>query len=146
MTEKSHNTEKKISVLGLLSIIFGGLSMVPLMGILSFPGLVLGVIGLVRKGGTLAIVGTVLSCVGVATSPTLWAMVGCTFNPSACEEMAEEVKVKHAARTAELKKKIKLLERQQTEADKAEEKLEAVTEKFQDLEEKSNQALETPAF
>ena len=81
-----NNSEKSISVLGLLSTIFGSLSIVPFLGIFSVVGLILGIISLIKKGGTLAIIGTALSVVGVSTSPSLWALVICSFNSETCTQ------------------------------------------------------------
>ena len=79
-------TEKKTPIFGILSTIFGAVSIIPIpmFGFLSLIGLPFGVIGLFRKETTLAIIGTVLSVVGVATSPVMWATVGCMLNSESC--------------------------------------------------------------
>lgn len=74
---------KSTPVLGILSIVFGGISMVPLLGIVSPIGLVLGIIALVKKQRITGVIGTSISTLGIATSPLLWALVLCTANPSA---------------------------------------------------------------
>lgn len=117
-TEK--NNQKNISVLGLLSTIFGGLSLVPFLGIFSVPGLILGIIGLIKKGGTLAIVGTALSAVGVATSPTLWAIAICSVDPQSCEQTVENKLESAESRLKKAKEEVR----------DAQEEIEAVEEKL----------------
>jgi hypothetical protein len=73
---------KQTPVLGILSIVFGGISMIPLLGIVSPIGLILGIIALVKRQKITGIIGTSVSVLGVATSPILWALVVCSINPS----------------------------------------------------------------
>ena len=78
-------TEDKKPILGILSTIFGGISMVPFLGIVSPLGLILGVIGLWKDSKKLmSIIGTCISILGVVTSPILWAAVSCTLNSESC--------------------------------------------------------------
>lgn len=72
---------KSTPVLGILSIVFGGISMLPLLGIVSPLGVILGIIALVKKQKITGVIGTSISVVGVATSPLLWALVLCLLNP-----------------------------------------------------------------
>lgn len=84
--------ENKKQVFGILSTIFGGLSMLPFLGIISPLGLLLGIMGLRRDGKKLmSIIGTSLSVLGVFTSPLLWAAIAgiwasavCIISPSSC--------------------------------------------------------------
>lgn len=80
---------QKTPVLGILSIVFGAVSLLPLVGIISPVGFVLGVIGILRGQRITGLIGTALSLVGMATSPILWAVVTglafkamCGINPS----------------------------------------------------------------
>lgn len=89
--ENSNVTVEQMSkttpVLGILSIVFGGLSMLPLLGIVSPIGLILGIVALVKKQKITGVIGTSISVLGVVTSPILWALVTCTVNPDseACQ-------------------------------------------------------------
>jgi hypothetical protein len=94
MADNNTNSEKKTPVLGILSTIAGGISLIPFLGVVSPVGLILGVIGLVKETPKLmSIIGTSLSVLGVATSPILWALVACTFDSAQCETDAKETPV-----------------------------------------------------
>jgi hypothetical protein len=60
-------------ILGILSIVLGGISLIPFFGVFALIGLILGVLGIVKKQYSTAIIGTVVSVVGIATSPIVWA-------------------------------------------------------------------------
>ena len=84
-------TEDKKPILGILSTIFGGISMVPFLGIVSPLGLILGVIGLWKDSKKLmSIIGTSISVVGILTSPTLWVAVSCTLDSESCVVQDED--------------------------------------------------------
>lgn len=73
---------KSTPVLGILSIVFAGISLLPFLGVVSPIGLILGIIALVKKQKITGVIGTSISALGIATSPILWALVVCTINPS----------------------------------------------------------------
>lgn len=84
-TTQAQPVEDKKPILGILSTIFGGISMVPLLGLVSPIGLLLGVIGLWKDSKKLmSIIGTCISILGVATSPTLWVTVSCVLGSESC--------------------------------------------------------------
>ncbi len=71
-------------VFGILSIVFAVLSFIPMVGVVSILGLIFGIIGIFKEAkNTLSIIGTVLSAAGAITSPILWALIVCSFNPEA---------------------------------------------------------------
>jgi hypothetical protein len=71
---------KESKALGILSIVIGGISLAPFLGVVSVVGLVLGVIGLIKSTEKLLpIIGTAISTVGVLTSPSLWFLMACLF-------------------------------------------------------------------
>jgi|CXWL01.1.fsa_nt_gi hypothetical protein len=85
---------KSTPVLGILSIVFGGISMLPFLGVVSPIGLILGIIALVKKQKITGVIGTSISAIGIATSPILWGIVICTVNPSACPEKTDSNEMK----------------------------------------------------
>lgn len=88
MTE---STDKKLPVLGILSTIFGAISLIPMAGVISPVGLILGIIGLFKDATkVMAIIGTSLSVVGVLTSPILWGLIACAIDPEGCKEEVSE--------------------------------------------------------
>ena len=92
-TTQAQPTEDKKPVLGILSTIFGGISMVPLLGMASPVGLILGVIGLWKDGKKLmSIIGISISILGILTSPTLWVAVICTLGSESCVVQDEDTK------------------------------------------------------
>ena len=86
MENNAKEGEKNIPALGLLSTIFGALSMVPFLGIFSIAGLILGIISFIKKGKKWAIIGMTISALGIATSPSIWAIVICSVSPESCEQ------------------------------------------------------------
>ncbi len=85
---------KSTPVLGILSIVFGGISMLPFLGVVSPIGLILGIVALVKKQKITGVIGTSISAIGIATSPILWGIVICTVNPSACPEKTDSNELK----------------------------------------------------
>ena len=72
-------------VFGILGTIFGGISLVPFLGIISPLGMLLSVIGLFKdKKKLMAIIGASISAFSIATSPTLWITAACTFDSDGC--------------------------------------------------------------
>jgi hypothetical protein len=93
MTETTQSDASSKQVLGILSTVFGGLSMVPFLGIVSPLGFILGVIGLFKDPKKLmAIIGTSISALGMLTSPVLWTTIACTLDSESCktEEIANK--------------------------------------------------------
>jgi hypothetical protein len=72
---------KSTPVLGILSVVFGGISLFPFFGIVSPIGLILGIIALTKKQKITGIIGTSVSALGIATSPILWVAILCLVNP-----------------------------------------------------------------
>jgi hypothetical protein len=68
---------KQTPVFGILSIVFGGIALMPFLGIISPIGLILGIIALYKKENITGIIGTSISGLAAATSPILWAIVIC---------------------------------------------------------------------
>ena len=83
--------KKKIAGFGVLSIIFGAISLIPSLGLVSIIGVLFGLIALIRKELITAVAGLVVSAIGVATSPFLLILIQCSINAEYCKQANETV-------------------------------------------------------
>lgn len=78
---------KRKPILGILSLILFGISLLPALGIVSVFGIILGVIAIFREPKLLAILGTIFSCISLAISPAAWLILASLWFSVACKIM-----------------------------------------------------------
>lgn len=85
------NRKKKTAVFGVLSIIFGTISLIPFLGLISVLGVLFGLVALIRREFITAIIGLVISAISVSLSPVLLMLVKCSINAEHCEQMSTKI-------------------------------------------------------